>query len=173
MSKSVRNDNKVFQVYGDDVTLKEVAACIPEFQKLLKVGDSSVNKLLAYIYHFCDANSPYYNLPEGEKKAILLEDLELTEEIVSHRFVQEAIDKFVYLNDTVSSRFLKAVERSIDTLADFLENSTEKDIKLILDTINKGSSLLTSYQTLVDQVKKEKASTATIRGNAAKSILFS
>lgn len=67
-------------------------------------------KMLSYVYHFTDYNSPYpQNYVEDEhRREKLMGDLNLTADLVDHPLVQAAVQRYEELSETIKVQLLKA-----------------------------------------------------------------
>lgn len=173
-------DNKVVV----DLELK----LIPEFRKLIANDKDrfkkNVLKEFSYIYFMYDYKSPYINYSEEDRHDKLIKELEFEENWKVHKLLQDAIDKYIELQETpilkslkatreglltaskVIAKLQKVIDKSLDEIAD--EATDMEDILTNVEKLLKISSVLPSavntVQQLEKKVKEEQVGESKIRG---------
>ena len=172
-------DNKVVV----DLELK----LIPEFRKLIANDKDrfkkNVLKEFSYIYFMYDYKSPYVNYSEEDRHNKLVKELEL-EDFKVDKTLQDAIDKYIELQETPTLKSLKAtreglltaskvitkLQRVIDASLEAIDDENN-DMEIILTNVEKllkiSSALpsaVNTVQQLEKKVKEEQVGESKIRG---------
>ena len=133
-------------------------------------------KVLTYIYLVYDWKSPYseYSLKERHTDALI--DANLNEEVVKDELVIKAIDKYLSLQETRLLKLFKAANLLVDKLRHHFESLDleEKDpitgrymnnAKDVMANLNSLAKTVDSLKQLEYQVKKEKETEKSLRGD--------
>jgi hypothetical protein len=158
--------NDVFEVIDGEILINDFNKMIPEFRILTTKED------LLYVYHMGSYRSPYSNYDSDIKKQKVINDFCPDLTISIHH--QQAIDKFIELQETPSMRFYLANEKAMKNLTDFLN---EVDIRIMDDkgkpiykpydltnAMKESGKIIEAHKTLKEQVMKESVVSNTIRG---------
>jgi hypothetical protein len=97
---------------------------IPEFRKIWD-RDSSKNKekaikQLAYVYFIGDYKSEY-NIYGIEKRSMVSREVMEDPEYVTDDIIEEAIKKYIKLQETSSMRYLRSIRDTVDSIIKFNE----------------------------------------------------
>lgn len=168
---------------------KEWIPLIPAFANILRAdkgtkGDSEgrkklkARKQLAYIYFMEDFKSPIYGYEENERRAEALRYVDLAPADVELDYVAEGLREYqkIQMNAARSLRTLKAAQKGLDALDNYLENvdfdARDKQGKLVnspkeyvnnLQNLNKAYDELGKFE---KRVYEELKDANAIRGKA-------
>lgn len=161
---------------------------IPEFRKLIAKDKDRFKKdalkEFAFIYFMFDYKSPYSVYSEEDRLEKVKKECELDKDWKIDKILQEAIDKYLELQESPTIKSLKSLRESLLTsskVIDVLRKTIEKkvfseevvdedieDAVTLLDKLLKlGGSLpstINSLQQLEDKVKAEQSLDRKIRG---------
>ncbi len=159
-------NNDVFEVIGDTISINGFNRMIPEFRFLTTQED------LLYVYHMGSYRSPYSNYDSTVKQIRVIKDF--CPELVLTPSHQAAINRFIELQETSSMRFLKANEKAMQNLTEFLNtvDITALDDKGkpiykpydLTSAMKESGKIIESIKLLKEQVLKESTITNTNRG---------
>lgn len=138
------------------------AYAIPEVKKLIDKYDMDVEPYLAYVHAMSAPDSPYCNIPEGEKRETVIYDIQesLGEFDYDDGLVQLAIDKFNTLYTSTLRRYYLGLQKSIEKMAKYLENEeivAGKDGNLaeIIRIQKEGGITIRNFKDIEKQVDEE------------------
>jgi hypothetical protein len=170
---------RLLEMGGTDIIVPGELLMVKEFKDLWK-EDKSKNKekvkaQLAYIYFFCDWESPYAKHLELERQEKIISDLELKKDLVTTAKVKAAIDKYEELMMTTSMLLLKDAEVAVQKLrlyfreVDLTERDdrtgkpifTAKDLTMNLKSVG---DVIKGLKKLKEEVKKEQMDNSSIKG---------
>ncbi|MFW5890661.1 MAG: hypothetical protein ACOCUI_00405 [bacterium] len=170
----------LFDIEDGKIVANATSLAIPEFKKLWTRDKSKEKdqayKDLSYVVFMCDMsmNNPYRNYAEDDREKVLKKDFFNSETIELDKDIQNAINKFKQMQETVSVRLLRSAKKAAEKLSQYFDkiDFNEKDSygRLIYSARDVSSNLkeigniVKSLSTLEDQVKKEQASANKIRG---------
>ena len=158
--------DKLFVMKNNEPMLNAIGINIPQFTKLWNEDKSSNKsqyaKEVAYVYHMCDYESPYYDVKDKEKeisKAIMNK-----ENYVPPKRVKDCIELYKKLEDTPEKRALDASLSNCDAISESLAsyshdatqmNNLMKEIDIEMqncDTVYEKVQLLSSKNDIKQQV---------------------
>lgn len=169
----------LFSLKEDKVIIDPNTLVIPEFLQIWKsdksTGKADAQKILSYIYFYCDFASPYAIYPLHQRKTMLLADfLKGNEKLISNSVVDNAIRKYKSFNDTPSMRLLESAQIACDKLADYFETLDFKELddtgrpvylaKDVAANLKAVGGIIESLNKTTDQVKKEVTASVKVRG---------
>jgi hypothetical protein len=158
---------------------------IPEFSALVNKKKDETSKNLAYVYHMASLDGPYSSYEPKERHQRLANDL-FDHSWVPSEKINEAIKKYVELNQTAASRTLRTVINALykcNSIVDTLINEIEKnlaedkhksginnkkgqivsgielmlnDLQALIKTSNEIPKAIDTFEKLEDKIIKEK-----------------
>jgi hypothetical protein len=163
---------KVFDIKDNNVFITPETLSIEVFKNIYK-EDKSKNKdyatdVITFIYHTCDSNSPYADIPLKEKDAKVVEEVLLDKKFKVTKQVEDARGIYKSLCVSPLERLLESTKSSIQDISDYLNESTNdpKELESKLKMMSTFSKFINEYQGLEKTVKKEKeASKGRVRGD--------
>lgn len=177
----------LFRLEDNKVVIDLEVRIIPEFRNLIAYDKDRFKKQalkeFAYIYFMYDYKSFYSNYSSDDRHKKLVKELELGADWKVHKVLQEAIDKYIELQETPTVKTLKATREALLTaskvieklkevinklLEDLGESSDMEDILTNVEKLLKISSALpttvNTLQQLEKKVKEEQIGDSKIRG---------
>jgi len=173
---------KIFDIENGRIILKASSLAIPEF-KMIWTRDLDPDKPrayseLSYITFLCDASldNPYRNYTEDDRIRVLKKDFFSNEEYEVDELIQEAIDKYKQLQETVAVRLLRSAKSAADKMSQYFDKVNFEDTdkfgkpmysaKDLASNLKEIGNIVKSLKTLEDLVKMEQIGTAKIRGGS-------
>lgn len=183
---------KLFEFNSANYTIRiadEHVMLIKEFRDLLSVsfnqgekgdldGKKKIRafKVLGYIHLVYNWKSPYTEYSDREKHITALQDMNLDEETVRLPEVEQAIAKYLSIQDTRLVKLQKSANRAIDELRDYFDTLdlqerdpvTGKPLFTAKDAIANIAALakaVSSLKELEDMVKREKEQSKGLKGD--------
>ena len=129
---TTNSSNSLFIIEGEHITINPKALVIPEFSDLWSRDTSQWKKKaikeFAYVYYMADYKSEYnaYGLSKETQLGI---DIMMKKDYKPDLYVQKAIDKYKFLQETPSMRYLISMRQRVNGLIDYLDNVQIKDKK--------------------------------------------
>ena len=169
----------LFNIKNDRVILDPDKLIIPEFKKIWdedkSKGKVNAERILTYIYFYCDFLSPYSIYPAYERKTVLLEEfLRGYTKLESSKLVQEGIKKYEEFQKTPSMRLLEAAKVACGKLSDYFMDLDFKEMddtgrpvyvaKDVAANLKAVGGIIESLDKTEEQVKKEITVSTKIRG---------
>lgn len=154
---------------------------IPEF-KAIWVSDKTRNKVEAmksimYVFYIADNNSPYANMAISSRYDTVKRDLYDHAKWKEPKHITAALEKYSTLQETPSTRLYIEVERTKDSMANYLKTINDSDtginednIDAVLKLIDKVGNVITNSNKVKESIIKESASDSKLRGGAEKGI---
>ena len=140
---------------------------IKEFKKLNEHKDR--DKLLSYVFHMADYTSPYAKYDESEKQKLLIEGLLDNKKPTKN--VEEAIEKYIELNQTDASRLLVSARKAVWKVQSYFEDldfDTEEDkgkaAKDLMTNLKSVGQIIDSIDQWEEYIRKEQRQTQTRKG---------
>ena len=140
---------------------------IKAFRKLNEMEDS--DRLLSYVYHRCDWDSPYATTAENTRVEQLKEDLLDGEE--PSELLLEACKKYIELQKTPSSELLDSAKIAARSLKNYFEEADPttsdnpgREAKDLMANLTKVGDLLNKFEEWEAIVKKERDKADTRKG---------
>ena len=163
---------KVFDIKENNVFITPDALSIKVFKDIYN-ADKSKDKVLAtnaiaFIYHTCDPNSPYYDIPEDERDKKVLDEVVSNKDFKVSSDINKAREIYKSLILTPLDILLESSKQAIRDISDFLKETAEdpKDLQTKLEMMTKFSKFINEFQGLEKTVKKERESSkARYRGD--------
>jgi hypothetical protein len=171
---------KAFDIQGDKVTFTPEFLAVPEFNVLWKRDKSKIKetalKELSYVIFLCDntVTNPYMGYSEDIRDEVLKEDFIGDKKWEADKEVKAAVVKLKALQETTSSRLLKASMIAADKLAVYFENidftmldDNGKPIysaKELASNLGAVGNITKSLRILLEQVRKEQLDDNMARG---------
>ncbi|KKP51367.1 MAG: hypothetical protein UR43_C0022G0005 [candidate division TM6 bacterium GW2011_GWF2_33_332] len=97
---------------------------IPEFRKIwdrdISKNKEKATKQLAYVYFVADYKSEY-NIYGIEKRSMISREVMEDPEYVTDDIIEEAIKKYIKLQETSSMRYLRSIRDTVDSIIKFNE----------------------------------------------------
>ena len=147
---------------GDKIVINPKALLIPEFEIIYK-NDRSANKKRSlsefkYIYFMCDYKSEYdaYGLAKESQLGL---ELFNNKNYHPDKDVKAAIEKYQFLQDTLSMRYLVSMRNRVNKIIKFLDSAKlrEKDgdqyINSFVD-INKQMATMKQIEDVLEKIQK-------------------
>lgn len=181
---------KVFELdENNKVILSPELRLIREFRLLIEEDKDRFKKQaikwFQYIYFMYSFKSPFADLPDKYRKESVEKDTGVTKITPT---LQAAIDKFIELQDTPTTRTLREVKSTLDMSAEMIKvlrnqiqesldapNISSDDIadlvKRLNETLNIANTIpktVESIEKLEEKVKKEKTGDDKLRGGRSK-----
>lgn len=160
----------LFKVENNILTATPEVLVIPEFRCLWERDKSKQKDKaradLIFVYYLEDFDSPYSVIPLNLREREIQKDFIKDNTWKKDEQVTAACNKYRLLTEKPLMRLLRAVDNTIDRMADYL-NATEIDsrtIKAIKDTIKDVSTTISSRNKLQDAVRKESLGDSKTRG---------
>jgi len=166
---------------------KEWISTIANFKVILKLdkgskGDADgrrklhAQRVFTYIYHYCDFASQFIDYPNHKRHEKALSNAGLEDKHVT-AYVKDAIKMYKSLQDTQILRLLTSAKKAIGHLesyyteVDFNDRDAADRLvhtpKSVLDSLNGLAKVVTSIDTLEEQVKKKMKEKHRARGDAS------
>lgn len=124
--------DKLFTMQGDQPYLNPIGINLPVFEKLwnedTSVDKSQYAKELAYIFHMCDYQSPYYDRPDKEKS--IIRDFFGTSSWKPTKRVKNCIDVYNQLQSNAEKRSLDGAIISCDSVVNDLSQTQNESKEL-------------------------------------------
>jgi hypothetical protein len=161
----------LFNLKNNQVVIEPDVLGIPEFKKLWDKDKSKTKdeayKQLSYIFYVYDFNSPYSGTDERKRSLTVIKDFIKDESWTPGEDVIAAAAKYRELSETPLTRLLDAVKLTLDKMTDYLRGTEVNDetVRIIVDTVNKTSTIVGSYFKLKDTAQKEISSNSRTLGN--------
>lgn len=174
---------KAFDIEGGDVKFQPEFLAVPAFKKLWD-RDKTKNKHkayneLSYVVFLCDNTlaNPYRSMSETLKEEILKRDILGDIDYKIDDDLKKALETFLKIKETTSSRLLKSAKIAADKLADYFENKVnfdEVDIngkplysaRDLASNLGAVGKIIESLKKLEEQVIKEQLDGGSARGGA-------
>lgn len=157
----------LFKKKADEIKLTKDVKEIKIFRKILERDDS--DRILSYIYHRCDWNSPYADQVEEEREYNLKQDFLDGEE--PDELVEKACEKYRYLSDTPSLKLLKAARKGAHSLREYFNeidpanaDNPGREAKDLMKNLKDVGDLLNKFDEWEDLIKKEQDKAKTRKG---------
>lgn len=142
----------LFDFKGNKVEVSRDIALIAVFRTILERKDSEA--ILSYIYHYCDWESPYQNIPEDERKQVLIKDFfDGKDSILKDKDVIAAIEKYIELTETPSLKVLNSAKKAVHSLQEYFENCNPADSD---DPGKEAKNLMSNLKSVGDIIQKMK-----------------
>jgi len=161
----------IFEIVNNEVTWSPQALLIKPFKKIWdsdKTKDKlKANKELAYVYYMSDERSDYmYILDKTERHDQIVTDLSLGK-WKKPSYMDEAIEYYVRLSETTSTRLLQSTRNVIEKISHFLDtvDINERDLKTgkpihdiskVTASVEKIPRLIKSLNEIEKEIIKEK-----------------
>jgi hypothetical protein len=173
----------LFEVDNNVVSFAPEALTIKAF-KALWDRDKSKNKKraveeLSFVFFMCDFNSVYSTFPNGEKEELIKEDIITIKDWKQDKKVEEAIEKFKSLQETISMKLLASARLALGKLEEYFEEvdlleeddkgKLKHDVTKLTRAIESAGKLNKALKELEDSVKKEQSEAGALRGGGTKS----
>ena len=173
---------KCFDIENGKIILKASSLAIPEF-KMIWTRDLDPDKArayneLSYITFLCDASldNPYRNYTEDDRIKTLKRDFFGNEEYELDELIQEAIDKYKELQETVAVRLLRSAKSAADKMSQYFDKVNFEDTdkfgkpmysaKDLASNLKEIGNIVKSLGTLEKLVQMEQMGSAKIRGGS-------
>ncbi len=164
---------------GEDYLIelnKEWISSVEEFRYLLKRDKDRfkkhVMKEFLYIYHYVDYKSQFVHFAEKDREEEALKNAGLTRSDIDEHLVA-AVSKYKSLQETRSMRLINGGFKAIDKVNDFFDAliiADPDDAKKVMEAVGKIGSAIANLKELENQVKREMAEDAGIRGDKEKGL---
>jgi len=162
----------VFEIVNNQVTWAPQTLMIKPFKKIWD-DDKSEDKYqatqeLAYVYYMADERSDYqYILNEQERHDQIITDIDLGKKWKKKAHIDEAIEYYIRLSETTSTRLLTSTRNVIEKISGFLDAidinerdaRTKKpihDITKITSSVEKIPKLIKALNEIEKEIIKEK-----------------
>jgi hypothetical protein len=171
---------KLFNLKEGNIIIEPEALLVPEFENIWN-ADKTKNKTKAlgdfkFIFLMCDISdrNPYKNYPQDKKEPLVLQEIygDLNYKITS--LVSMGMLKYEELTTTSRRRLLQSIERKIDDMSAYLDNTPTNDetIDTILKIFDKLSKTVEQYDKVESAVEKEASKSESHRRGSRKKALF-
>lgn len=164
---------KILELHNDRVTISAEALGLVFF-KTLWSRDKSKNKEkayndIAYVFYFCDFNSPFFIYPPDERTKQIKEYVLGDKNFKVDKEIEDAIEGYSNLNTTPSMRMLESVQIAISKMEGYFKDVdyTEVDIDKVGKFIERLPKLMESVNQAAEICKKEVSTGTRVRGNAS------
>lgn len=169
---------------GYSIEVEPEIYAIGDFAKLAEARRKNLDLLykeLAYIYFFCDMSSDFqFQTNEAARDAELKKYLDMPTGWKRDDLVSSAMETYIYLSQTASSRLLQGVYIAVDKIKAQLEsidlNERDKggkpiwNIKQIHDTIKGMPDLMMNIEKAEKQFIKSQKENGKLPGNKQRSL---
>lgn len=170
---------QIFDIVEGKIVPNARSLAIPEFKKLwdrdkTKSKDNAY-KDLSYVVFFCDMSldNPYRNYAEDDREKVLKRDFFGNQDKIDKQ-IQEAIDKYKEMQETVSVRLLRSAKKAAEKLSQYFDNVDFNELdkygkpiysaRDVSSNLKEIGNIVKSLSTLEDQVRKEQMTSSKIRG---------
>lgn len=122
----------------------------------------------AFLYHFCDINSPYTNYPDDKRLECVIKDIIRQKDWKPDKEIKAAIKKYLELSESTEQRVLKAAKAQLEEIAKYFKTTkfNEETRDAIISLFKNIVPVLTNYKKFEEMVVKEQEkSGGHIRGN--------
>ncbi len=163
---------KLFNIQNFQVIIDPEVLTVPQFAKIYKRDKNRTKTIafneFAYIYHFCDWNSPYRRYGDPiERKEKVKEAFIHDDKWKEDQDIIEAIKAYENFSKTPSMGLLEDATHLVLVLGEYCKRATIDNIDptkagAILEKLPK---IVESLKSLEQTVAKEKSETGRIRGN--------
>jgi hypothetical protein len=173
--------NNLFNISSSGkIELNVNVLAIPPFDKIWdrdksKTKDKATMEI-KYIVYLCDYNSPYNAFNEREKEIRIKEDFIKDKEWIPDELIIEGIQKYIDLQNTISTRILKSAKIGAEKLAKYFEDVDFKQLddngkpiytaRDLASNLKSVGEIVKSLVNLEKQVKSEQLESSTVRGNS-------
>lgn len=169
---------QLFQIQDNQPIITPEGLLIPEFAALWRREKSKkkeiATKELSYVYFKADYKSVYQAyLPDVQEKQIII-DVFGKKKWKPDKVVQQAVDKYIELQQTPSMRLLTSFKGAINSLEkyfkgiDFSKTDSKGNpvykISEITNALQKAGSIIESLDKVEEKVRKEISSENVARG---------
>ena len=173
----------LFDLQKRRVVIHTKALLVPEFKVIWerdkKKSKEEAIRELSYVYFITDYKSPYIQSADPEMtQRIVAKDFMKDPDYTPDKVIIEAIKKYIQLQQTPSMRLLKASLKTISNLTNYLEtinlhDRDKNDRPLykpadITSALKSIGPIIESLNKVKEQVEKEVAQSATLRGRRLK-----
>lgn len=162
----------VFEIVNNQVTFSPQALMIKPFREIWDC-DRSKDKFqatleLSYVYYMADERSDYmYILDEEERHDQVCLDIDLGENWIKPKYIDEAIVYYKRLSETTSTKLLESTRGVIEKISTFLDtidinerdlrtNKPIHDINKITASVEKIPKLIKALNEIEKEIIKEK-----------------
>jgi hypothetical protein len=153
---------RILEYEDGRVKVTAQAYAIPEVKALIDKYDMNVEPYLAFLHAMTAPDSPYVNIPDDEKKEVVVYDIQesLGEFDFEDVLVRNAIDKFDSLYTSTTKRYYDGLKKSIERMAKYLETEeivAGKDGNLaeIIRIQKDGGLTIRNFKDIEKQVDEE------------------
>lgn len=154
---------------------------IKEFSKIIK-RDRSVSKSvaqaeLAFVWFFCDFRSDFLQIiDEDERKKEIISSVDgLPKDWQPDSTVMDAVDRYILLSRTVTSRMLDDAREILDNMSKYAKDASknlgEYDITKIQKFVSDLPKMIDTLNSLEEKVLREKDSSTSHRGSQEKALM--
>lgn len=118
---------RILEYEDGRVKVTAYAYTIPEVKAIIDKYDMDAEPYLAYVHAMSAPDSPYINVPDDEKKEIVIYDIQETlgDFDFNDEILDNAISKFESLYTSTTKRYYDGLKKSIEKMAKYL---SEKEI---------------------------------------------
>lgn len=160
----------IFDYKDNKVVIPPSSLTVPEFSEIWE-RDKAKNKStalneLTYVWHMVDYKSPYATYDQVKKEELIALDV-FKKDYKADALVKAAISKYEILQYTPESRLLKAWEKKIDEVANYLTGTplTDDNLTQVLKAGVDIEKIISSVQKLRELVKKQQSESSHVRGS--------
>lgn len=116
---------RILEYEDGRVKVTAYAYAIPEVKALIDKYDMQAEPYLAYVHAMSAPDSPYVNVPEEEKKEVVIYDVQETmgEFDYDDPLLQNALDKFAKLYTSTTKIYYDALKISIERMAAYVKSA--------------------------------------------------
>lgn len=153
---------RILEYENGRINVTPEAYIIPEIKEILDKYDLEAEPYLAYIHLSTCPDSPYINLPEDEKREIIIYDIiqSLGDFDIDEPLLVKAVSKFEELYTSTTKRYYDALKISIDKMSQYLKDKPivegkEGNLSEIIRIHKEGGSTIKSFKEIEKQVDEE------------------
>lgn len=162
----------IFEIVNGQVTFSPQALMIKPFKEIWDADKSKDKPMatmeMAYVYYMADERSDYmYILDKGERHDQILSDLDFKKTWKKKPYIDTAVEYYVRLSETTSTRLLTSTRNVIEKISGFLDtidvnerdirsNKPIHDITKITGSVEKIPKLIKALNEIEKEIIKEK-----------------
>ncbi len=153
---------KILEYEEGRIKITVEAYIVPELKAIIEKYDMEAEPYLAYVHLMTANDSPYINLPEGEKEEVVLYDVinSLGDFDTDEPLLKYAIEKLEKLYTSTTKNYYNALKVSIDKMAQYLRNSEitegkEGNLSEIIRIHKEAGTTIASFKNIEKQVDEE------------------
>lgn len=162
---------KVFDIQNNHVVVEPQVLTVPEFRAIWDrdTSDTKENAFneLAFVYHTCDANSPYSNYPEDKKVECVVMDMIKDKNWKPDKLIKAASKKYKEMSETAKQRLVAAAKKKLDEIAKYFNDMplTDDTVEMIEKLFKNVPNSIAALDKLEDSVDKDtQKENARVRG---------